>query len=152
MTRPPKSPAPRRAGTAAPAADIDPQSYAAFVGDLKQRIIEARHRASLSVNREMILLYWTIGRDILTRQVREGWGAKVVDRLEAAGDVVRGASATDRRQSLVSLTDAGVAHVAPLLASARRHEASLLARFGQDQSALLKDALRELIEQMTHRP
>ena len=85
MTRPPKSPAPRRAGTAAPAADIDPQSYAAFVGDLKQRIIEARHRASLSVNREMILLYWTIGRDILTRQVREGWGAKVVDRL--AGDL-----------------------------------------------------------------
>ncbi|ANC47000.1 MarR family transcriptional regulator [Pandoraea pnomenusa] len=77
---------------------------------------------------------------------------KVVDRLESAGDVVRGASATDRRQSLVSLTDAGVAHVAPLLASARRHEASLLARFGQDQSALLKDALRELIEQMTHRP
>ncbi|WP_374651542.1 YhcG family protein [Rhizorhabdus sp.] len=85
MTRPPKSPAPRRAGTAAPSADIDPQSYAAFVGDLKQRIIEARHRASLSVNREMILLYWTIGRDILTRQEREGWGAKVVDRL--AGDL-----------------------------------------------------------------
>lgn len=85
MTQPPKSPAPRRAGTAAPAADIDPQSYAAFVGDLKQRIIEARHRASLSVNREMILLYWTIGRDTLARQEREGWGAKVVDRL--AGDL-----------------------------------------------------------------
>lgn len=85
MTRPPNPPAPRRAKTGAAATDIDPQSYAAFVGDLKQKIIEARHRASLSVNREMIVLYWTIGRDILARQEREGWGAKVVDRL--AGDL-----------------------------------------------------------------
>ena len=84
-SRPPKSSAPPRAKTAGPAADIDPQSYAAFVGDLKQKIIEARHRASLSVNREMIVLYWTIGRDILARQEREGWGARVVDRL--AGDL-----------------------------------------------------------------
>lgn len=74
-------PAPYRSKAAAAAAEIDPQSYAAFVGDLKQKIIEARHRASLSINREMIVLYWTIGRDILARQEREGWGAKVVDRL-----------------------------------------------------------------------
>ena len=60
---------------------IDAQSYAAFVGDLKRKIAEARHRAGLSVNRELILLYWTIGRDILARQEREGWGAKVIERL-----------------------------------------------------------------------
>lgn len=77
--RPPKTTSPR-AKTAA-AVDIDPQSYAAFVSDLKQKIVEARHRASLSVNRELILLYWTIGRDILARQELEGWGAKVIDRL-----------------------------------------------------------------------
>lgn len=77
--RPPKS-TPRRPKTAG-AIEIDPQSYTAFVGELKQKIIEARHRASLSVNRELILLYWTIGRDILARQEREGWGAKVIDRL-----------------------------------------------------------------------
>lgn len=76
---------------------------------------------------------------------------KVIDRLEASGDVVRGESATDRRQSLVSLTDAGIAHVTPLLAGARHHEASVLARFGETQSAQLKEALRELIHQMTHR-
>ncbi|UED34459.1 hypothetical protein BSO17_24405 (plasmid) [Rhizobium ruizarguesonis] len=28
-----------------------------------------------------MLLYWTIGRDILVRQEQEGWGAKVIDRL-----------------------------------------------------------------------
>ena len=75
---------------------------------------------------------------------------KVIDRLEASGDVVRRESTTDRRQSLVCLTDAGETHVTPLLASARRHEARVLARFGETQSAQLKDSLRELIEQMTH--
>lgn len=29
----------------------------------------------------MVLLYWQIGRDILERQAREGWGAKVIERL-----------------------------------------------------------------------
>lgn len=76
-SRPPK----RTPRSAKPAAGIDPQSYATFVSDLKRKIVEARHRASLAVNRELILLYWTIGRDILARQEREGWGAKVIDRL-----------------------------------------------------------------------
>ena len=40
-------------------------------------------RASVAVNRELILLYWQIGRDILRRQQQEGWGAKVIDRLAA---------------------------------------------------------------------
>lgn len=81
MSRPPAKPTPRRAKAAKTAAEIDAQSYSAFVGDLKQKIAEARYRASLSVNRELILLYWGIGRDILARQEREGWGAKVIDRL-----------------------------------------------------------------------
>ena len=74
---------------------------------------------------------------------------KIVDRLEATGDVVRGESATDRRQSMVSLTQAGRERVTPLLASARRHEAGVLARFGTEQSTLLKATLRRLIDEMT---
>lgn len=31
----------------------------------------------------LVLLYWQIGRDILTRQQQQGWGAKVIDRLAA---------------------------------------------------------------------
>jgi predicted nuclease of restriction endonuclease-like (RecB) superfamily len=61
--------------------EVDAQSYSAFVNDLKRKIAEARHRAGLSVNRELILLYWNIGLDILARQEREGWGAKIIDRL-----------------------------------------------------------------------
>ncbi|HEX4164601.1 MAG TPA: PDDEXK nuclease domain-containing protein [Bryobacteraceae bacterium] len=60
-----------------------PDSYAVFLQELKQRIRESQVRASTSVNRELILLYWRIGRDILARQERENWGAKVIDRLAA---------------------------------------------------------------------
>jgi predicted nuclease of restriction endonuclease-like (RecB) superfamily len=60
-----------------------PDSYPALLAELKQRIRSARLRAALSVNRELILLYWSIGRDILARQQAEGWGTKVIDRLAA---------------------------------------------------------------------
>lgn len=58
-----------------------PDGYAALLADLKQRIDSARLKAALSVNRELVLLYWSIGRDILARQSTEGWGTKVIDRL-----------------------------------------------------------------------
>jgi predicted nuclease of restriction endonuclease-like (RecB) superfamily len=57
--------------------------YPSFLAELKQRIRNARLHAALSVNRELILLYWSIGRDILARQHAEGWGSKVIDRLAA---------------------------------------------------------------------
>ena len=55
--------------------------YDSFLQDLKDRIRTAQLRAALSVNRELVLLYWSVGRDILTRQENEGWGAKIIDRL-----------------------------------------------------------------------
>jgi predicted nuclease of restriction endonuclease-like (RecB) superfamily len=62
---------------------LPPDSYAQFLADLKSRIRAAQLRAALAVNHEMVLLYWQIGRDILDRQQRENWGAKVIDRLAA---------------------------------------------------------------------
>lgn len=56
-------------------------AYKALLADLKRRILEAQVRAGLAVNRELVLLYWSIGREILVRQEREGWGAKVIDSL-----------------------------------------------------------------------
>ncbi|WP_308389242.1 PDDEXK nuclease domain-containing protein [Acidithiobacillus sp. AMEEHan] len=58
-----------------------PADYAAWLTELKARIHNAQQRATLAVNRELVLLYWQIGRDILARQDREGWGAKVIERL-----------------------------------------------------------------------
>jgi predicted nuclease of restriction endonuclease-like (RecB) superfamily len=65
------------------AADILPSGYADFLADLKGRIRAAQIRASVAVNSELVLLYWQIGRGIMERQEREGWGAKVIDRLSA---------------------------------------------------------------------
>lgn len=58
-----------------------PEGYANWLADLKSRIHSAQQRATLAVNRELVLLYWQIGRDILTRQSVQGWGAKVIERL-----------------------------------------------------------------------
>ena len=58
-----------------------PEGYGAWLVELKSRIHAAQQRATLAVNRELVLLYWQIGRDILARQAEQGWGTKVVDRL-----------------------------------------------------------------------
>jgi predicted nuclease of restriction endonuclease-like (RecB) superfamily len=58
-----------------------PAGYADWLAELKTRIHSAQQRATLAVNRELVLLYWQIGRGILVRQAEQGWGAKVIDRL-----------------------------------------------------------------------
>lgn len=60
-----------------------PDNYSAFLAELKLRIGSARLAAALSVNKELVLLYWSIGRDILDRQREGGWGSKIIDRLAA---------------------------------------------------------------------
>lgn len=55
--------------------------YGELLRDLKARIQAAQLRAGLAVNRELVLLYWNIGRDILFRQQAQGWGAKIIERL-----------------------------------------------------------------------
>lgn len=60
-----------------------PTDYAQWLADLKRRINGARQRALLAVNQEQIRLYHDIGRDILDRQSRQGWGAKVIDHLSS---------------------------------------------------------------------
>lgn len=55
--------------------------YAALLNGLKQRIRTAQVKAALAVNQELVLLYWQIGKEILTRQQEQGWGSKVIERL-----------------------------------------------------------------------
>lgn len=57
--------------------------YAELLNTLKERIRASQVRAVLSVNRELVMLYWQIGQEILTRQANENWGSKVIDRLAA---------------------------------------------------------------------
>ena len=58
-----------------------PTDYAALPGEIKDRIRSERLQVVLAANAAAILLYWDIGRMILERQDKEGWGAKVIDRL-----------------------------------------------------------------------
>jgi len=73
-----------------------PEGYADWLALLKIEIVQRRQRAALAVNAELIGLYARIGRDILDRQQRLGWGAKVIDRLardlKAAFPDIRGFS------------------------------------------------------------
>lgn len=66
-----------------PPSGLELTDYQRLLADLKSRVRSAQVRAATSANRELILLYWEIGRAILAAQEREGWGAKVVDRLAA---------------------------------------------------------------------
>ncbi|MBE7538282.1 MAG: DUF1016 domain-containing protein [Opitutaceae bacterium] len=58
-----------------------PYAYADWLAELKAQIHDAQQRAAQALNLELVVLYWRIGNAILERQDRQGWGAKVVDRL-----------------------------------------------------------------------
>jgi predicted nuclease of restriction endonuclease-like (RecB) superfamily len=58
-----------------------PADYTEWLIKLKRRIAGARQQALLSANSEQINLYHFIGAEILDRQNRQGWGAKVIERI-----------------------------------------------------------------------
>ena len=56
--------------------------YTELLRDIKTQVLSSQVKAITSVNRELIVLYWNIGNAIIKKQKREGWGAKVINRLE----------------------------------------------------------------------
>jgi predicted nuclease of restriction endonuclease-like (RecB) superfamily len=58
-----------------------PKDYAAFIEEIKQRILTDKLEIVIKANSAMILLYWKIGKSILEKQEKEGWGTKVIDRM-----------------------------------------------------------------------
>ena len=57
------------------------KSYQDLLARLKSQIRTAQVRAAVAVNQELVLLYWGIGKEILTRQKEDGWGTRVIERL-----------------------------------------------------------------------
>ena len=57
------------------------QLYKSLFSDIKQRIEKAQLRAVLSVNAEMIFLYWQIGNTIALQQETKGWSAGIIPKL-----------------------------------------------------------------------
>jgi hypothetical protein len=64
-----------------------PSGYGELLDELKARVRAAQIKAAVAANRELIHLYWDIGRLIVERQQKEGWGQGVIERL--AGDIQR---------------------------------------------------------------
>jgi predicted nuclease of restriction endonuclease-like (RecB) superfamily len=60
---------------------VIPTEYAGLLHDVKGRIRSAQYEALKVVNKELIGLYWDIGRMIVERQRGETWGKSVVERL-----------------------------------------------------------------------
>lgn len=79
-----------------PALLARPAGYAEWLTELKTRIHAAQQRAALAVNRELLSLYWQLGRDLLERQAAGTWGSGVIDQvstdLRAAFPEMRGFS------------------------------------------------------------
>jgi Uncharacterized conserved protein len=58
-----------------------PDDYAVLLAEVKERVRSAQYEALKAVNKELVALYWDIGKLIAERQNREGWGKSVVERL-----------------------------------------------------------------------
>jgi len=58
-------------------------AYASLLTEVKERIRSAQYNALKTVNKELVSLYWDIGKSIVERQEIEGWGKSVVQQLSA---------------------------------------------------------------------
>ena len=61
--------------------DFIPLGYKEFLEDLKEKVKKAQLKAAISVNQELIKLYWDIGRSIVNIQKTDKWGSKVIEKL-----------------------------------------------------------------------
>lgn len=59
----------------------DLEAYSQLLGEIKQRIRSAQYEALRAVNRELIALYWDIGKIIMSRQEGKTWGKGIVEQL-----------------------------------------------------------------------
>ncbi|MEU4605010.1 PDDEXK nuclease domain-containing protein [Kribbella sp. NPDC023972] len=65
----------------APARSSLPAWYPKFLDTVSAHITSGHRRAVTAANQEMLMSYWSIGQEILSRQHDDGWGSKVIDRL-----------------------------------------------------------------------
>jgi predicted nuclease of restriction endonuclease-like (RecB) superfamily len=57
------------------------KEYEKTLADLKTQIRTSQLKAAVAVNRELIHLYWTIGKTIVEKQENSGWGSKFIEKL-----------------------------------------------------------------------
>ncbi len=60
---------------------VPPSEYGSLLCQIKNRVRSAQYEALKSVNKELVGLYWDIGRMIVERQDHAGWGKSIVAKL-----------------------------------------------------------------------
>lgn len=60
---------------------ISTSDYKKFITLLKTKIRSAQIKGAIAVNKELIKLYWDLGKDIFEKQEQEGWGSKVLEKV-----------------------------------------------------------------------
>ncbi|MBI5589134.1 MAG: DUF1016 domain-containing protein [Deltaproteobacteria bacterium] len=121
--------------------------YRQFIEDLKSRVISARISAARAVNRDLILLYWDIGRGIVERQRTLGWGDAVVEVVSAdlrrVFPDMRGFSV----QNLWRMKQFYLSHIAEEFLAQVVRETGVSDVEDRD-AAILSQAVRELVAQV----
>ena len=60
---------------------VEKKEYIEFLNDLKNKIKQAHYQAYRTVNKQLISLYWNIGKSIVEKQEKLGWGQKIIQKL-----------------------------------------------------------------------
>lgn len=84
---------PARRGTADIASVTASAGYRELIDRLQRRVRDSQARAARALNTELVMLYWSIGRDILVQQQTAGWGDDIVGRI---AEDLRGATGSAR--------------------------------------------------------
>ena len=61
--------------------NLQENQFKSFVNDIKKRVLQGQYEALKSVNKELISLYWDIGKSIVKKQEEHGWGKSIVQNL-----------------------------------------------------------------------
>jgi predicted nuclease of restriction endonuclease-like (RecB) superfamily len=67
--------------TTAKRTEVSTANYKKFITSFKAKIRSAQVKAAVAVNKELIKLYWEMGKEILEKQEQEGWGSNVLERV-----------------------------------------------------------------------
>ena len=60
---------------------LDKTTYTSFLQEIKEHVYQSQYEALKQVNRQLIQLYWTIGKSIVEKQKEYAWGKSVVESL-----------------------------------------------------------------------
>lgn len=71
----------KRTVPAAKKIEISKDDYKNFITSLKTKVRSAQIKGAIAVNKELIKLYWEIGKDLVEKQEKDGWGNRVLEKV-----------------------------------------------------------------------